>query len=68
MLYLNSPGDNDQPSCTRDFYAGMPYPYEICYIQMRNRRDVSVPAIFAHEMLHTFGAPDLYWTDSYSAC
>lgn len=66
MVYLNAPEGNTQPSCTRDFYTGMPYPYEICYMQMRNSQGLSVPAVFAHEMLHTFGAPDLYWTDSYS--
>ena len=35
-------------------------------MQMRNSRGLTVPAVFAHEMLHTFGAPDLYWTDTYS--
>lgn len=66
LFFLNSPEDNKQPSCTRDFYDGMPYPYEICYIQARNSQGLTVPAILAHEMLHAFGAPDLYWTDTYS--
>lgn len=67
MAYLNSPEGNRQPSCTRDFYDWMPYPYEICYMQMHNKEGLSVPAVFAHEMLHTFGAPDIYYTESYSA-
>ena len=66
MAFINSPRDNTQPSCTRNFYNGMPYPYEICYMYMYDTQNLEVPAVFAHEMLHTFGAPDLYWTDSYS--
>ena len=65
MLYVNSPSDANGPSCTRNFYYGMPYPYEICYIQMNQSNRETPPAVFAHEMLHTFGAPDLYWTDLY---
>lgn len=65
MVYANSPSDINGPSCTRNFYAGMPYPYEICYIQMNQDTRITPPSVFAHEMLHTFGAPDIYWTDIY---
>lgn len=66
LFFLNSPEGNTQPSCTRDYYDGMPYPYEICYVQARNSMGLTIPAVMAHEMLHAFGAPDLYWTDTYS--
>ena len=66
MIYVDAPETNDGPCCTRNFYYGMPYPYEMVYLQMYNRREKTPPAVFAHEMLHTFGAPDLYWTDIYA--
>ncbi|MCR5459770.1 MAG: hypothetical protein K6F51_07735 [Acetatifactor sp.] len=66
MVYVDAPETNDGPCCTRNFYYGMPYPYEIVYLQMINRSEKTPPAVFAHEMLHTFGAPDLYWTDIYA--
>ena len=67
MAYLDAPEGNTQPSCARNIYVGMPYPYEICLMQMRDTLGLTVPSTFAHEMLHTFGAPDLYSTDVYSA-
>ena len=67
MVYLRSDKGNTQPSCTRDFYDWMPYPYEICYIQANNRDGLVPPSVIAHESLHAFSAPDLYWTTSYSA-
>ena len=66
MVYVDAPETNDGPCCTRNFYYGMPYPYEMVYLQMYNRHEKTPPAVFAHEMLHTFGAPDLYWTDIYA--
>lgn len=66
MVYVDAPETNDGPCCTRNFFYGMPYPYEIVYLQMINRSEKTPPAVFAHEMLHTFGAPDLYWTDIYA--
>ena len=66
MIYVDAPETNDGPCCTRNFYYGMPYPYEMVYLQMYNRHEKTPPAVFAHEMLHTFGAPDLYWTDIYA--
>ena len=66
MVYANSPADMNGPSCTRNFYLGMEYPYEICYIQMNQNDRETPPSVFAHEMLHTFGAPDIYWTDIYT--
>lgn len=60
MVYVDTPMSNDITSCTRNFYKGMKYPYEICYIYIHNCGYEEWPASYAHEMLHTFGAPDLY--------
>ena len=43
----------------------MEYPYEICYMFMGEDGYYESPAPIAHEMLHTFGAPDLYVADEY---
>lgn len=64
MLYLNTPKSNNMTSCTRNYYEGMAYPYEICYIYMFFDEQEEAPAGIAHEILHTFGAPDLYLEDT----
>lgn len=63
MIFVNTPMSNTATSCTRNYYDGMEYPYEICYMYMGCEDEVECPAAFAHEMLHTFGAPDLYMAD-----
>lgn len=63
LALINSPWDCETVSCTRTWYEGAPYPYEICYMFMHSEDIEETPSAFAHEMLHTFGAPDLYTTD-----
>lgn len=63
MMYFDTTYENQVPTCTRNYYEGMPYPYEICFVFLRDVWGDQSPAIFAHEMLHTFGAPDLYAED-----
>ena len=65
MAFFNTPLSNEIASFTRNYYYGIPYPYEICYICMGFQNHVSSPSIFAHEMLHAFGAPDLYSAGKY---
>ena len=65
MAYYNTPSSNTVTSCARNFYDGMEYPYEICYIFMNCEGYIEPPACFAHEILHTFGAPDLYTVSDY---
>ncbi|MBR3635965.1 MAG: hypothetical protein IKN47_07195, partial [Lachnospiraceae bacterium] len=65
MLYFNTPASNTKTSCTRDYYEGMPYPYEMCYMFMNCEGDKEPPACFAHEILHTFGAVDLYMASEF---
>lgn len=64
LFLLNTPKHNNVTSCTRNYYDGMAYPYEMCYMYMRCDNEEETPAAFAHEILHTFGAPDLYTEDS----
>ena len=63
MAYFNTPVTNMITSCTHSYYKGKSYPYEICYMFMCCDNVKEAPAPFAHEMLHTFGAPDLYTVD-----
>ena len=65
MAFFNTPLSNEIASFTRNYHNGIPYPYEICYICMGFQNHVSSPSIFAHEMLHAFGAPDLYSAGKY---
>ena len=65
MAYFNTPDTCSITSCTRNYYEGMPYPFEICYMFMKSDGEVEPPACFAHEMLHTFGAVDLYSASEY---
>ena len=67
--YINVPESNKTSSCTRCFYKEMPYPYEIVYIFPKKNGQIDSPAVIAHEMLHDFGAPDLYMpSDGYNDC
>lgn len=68
MLYLafvNTPIDSDITSYTMNYYEGIRYPYEACYIFTRVDGYLECPAGIAHEILHAYGAPDLYCADIY---
>lgn len=65
MMILNTPEDQSITSSTRNYYEGMEYPYEVCFMYCTLDGQESGPAMYAHEMLHTFGAPDLYAVDTY---
>lgn len=62
VLLVNTPSKNTETSCTRNWYEGMESPYEICYMLLREEGEEEPPAAYAHEILHTFGAVDLYDT------
>lgn len=66
LILVNTPTSNTNTSCTRSYYEGIEYPYEVCYMYMFCDGEEEAPAAFAHEMLHTFGAPDLYMADEYN--
>ena len=61
MCYLDSEGT----SFTFPFYEDDAdiYYYETCFLYIRCDGDNEPPAVYAHEILHMFGARDLYATD-----
>lgn len=63
LLLFNTSRNNDVASCTRCWYEGMEYPYEICFMYVNYGGEEESPAAYAHEIMHTFGAPDLYMAD-----
>ena len=63
IVFLNLDDEADELTCTRSWYPDMPAPYEIVYMPYMGAGIVSSPAVYAHELLHTFGAPDLYMED-----
>ena len=63
IVFLNLDDEADELTCTRSWYPGMPVSYEIVYMPYMAGGVVSSPAVYAHELLHTFGAPDLYMED-----
>ncbi len=58
---VNSPSSNTIASNTFSWKNNSPLEYEVCFMLMNYKGQVKAPAPFAHEMLHTFGAPDLYY-------
>lgn len=60
FMFVNTDEDNQGISCTRNYYEGVPRPYEIIFLFNIDYGQENCPAVFAHEMLHTFGALDLY--------
>ncbi len=60
LMFFNSPIDAQVGNSARGYYESMPYPYEVAWIHCARKDNVTQPAAIAHEMLHLFGAPDLY--------
>lgn len=65
MAFVNTPLDSNITSYTMNYYEGIRYPYEVCYILAHVDGYEECPAGIAHEILHQFGAPDLYCADTY---
>lgn len=65
FFILNTDENTEAVTCTRNWYEGMDYPYEVVYLYNIDSGLVNCPAVYAHEILHTFGAPDLYMEDEY---
>ena len=62
---FNSDEYSNAVTCTRNWYEGMEYPYEVIYLYNYDYGQINGPAVYAHEMLHAFGAPDLYTEDEF---
>lgn len=63
FMFINTDVYSTGISCTRNYYEGMEYPYEIVFLYNFDSGVKNCPAVYAHEILHTFGAPDLYCED-----
>ena len=64
MVFVDSDERNTAITCTRSWYEGMESDDEIVYLFNIDSQCLNGPAVYAHEILHTFGAPDLYVEDS----
>ena len=65
VLFVNTPSTYNKNSCTIVCDEGFTYPYEFCRIYCNSIDGMENPASYAHEILHTFGAPDLYKADTF---
>lgn len=63
LLAVNTDVSTKAITCTRNWYTGMERPWEIVYLYNIDSGQVNPPAVYAHEILHCFGAPDLYEAD-----
>lgn len=63
LAVFNTEVDNPAITCTRNWYQGMESDNEIVFLYYIDYGQVNPPAVYAHEILHTFSAPDLYTTD-----
>ena len=65
MLFVNTPSNFNRNSSTIVCSEGFYYPYEFVRIYCNSIDGEENPASYAHEILHTFGAPDLYKADDF---
>lgn len=63
LTCMNTDENSTAITATRSWYPEMPYPYEFVSLYYVDSGMVNPPAVYAHEILHCFGAPDLYAAD-----
>lgn len=63
FMAMNTDASCDTLTCTRVWYPDTDNDAEIVYLLNVDLGTVNPPAVYAHEILHTFGAPDLYDTN-----
>lgn len=61
MVCVDTPSTNTTASSTFSWKRNSPCEDEMCFMLMDYKGQINAPATFAHEILHTFGAPDLYY-------
>ena len=61
MVCVDTSSSNTTASSTFSWDRNCPSEYEVCFMLMNYKGRINAPATFAHEILHTFGAPDLYY-------
>ncbi len=60
MLYFNSGSDFEESSFANAYHEGVEFPYESCVLYNYFGGDSITATVYAHEILHLFGALDLY--------
>ena len=66
LCFFNPEEESASTAYSVSFYNKvLEYPYEVCMIPYIYSDTQVSPAVIAHEMLHLFGAPDLYGCDLY---
>lgn len=69
LFFENSPEDSSANSAAFAVYdRALDYPYEFCAIANFSGSVKSGASVIAHEIIHTFGAPDLYEADTLKVC
>ena len=63
MTYLNTTSENTAVSYSMPYTDASDYTEEVCYMLLNANDEIECPAGYAHEILHLFGAPDLYTSD-----
>ncbi len=63
MIAMNTDEKNKSITCTNTWYQGTHNPYETILMYYVDEGEVNPPAVYAHEILHAYGAPDLYTAD-----
>ena len=60
LIFINQKEEYGTVAFALSFYDRvLDYPYEICFLPYFFADNVISPSVIAHEILHTFGAPDL---------
>ncbi len=65
MMFFDDEYRDDKRSCSRPYYGHPDYDYEMSFINMNRGSWTTRPSSIAHEILHLFGAPDLYFPNSH---
>ena len=60
MFYFNTNNDTEERSYAIGTNLGSYYENEIINITYSNKNGTTMPGTYAHEIMHLFGAPDLY--------
>lgn len=64
FIFINQTVEGGTAAYALNVYnRSLDYPYEICFLPVNFGSSFTAPSVIAHELLHTFGAPDLYSTD-----
>lgn len=63
LVFANTAFENPVHSCAYNSTPAVERDYEFSFIFAREGGAMIAPAVIAHELLHLFGAPDLYYPD-----